>query len=91
MTTTILFALMLKCPLFCPCASASDCDADQVCGDLRLCSPACTSDQECPGKSVCPDHLGYCGIPCWKDQHCGLATDAVCGDSGFCEGPVPPT
>jgi hypothetical protein len=98
----------IPCPFFRPCLNDAECRADAggsvcevstgargpaCCVGMRVCMPACTSDQSCRVGEAC-DPSGHCGPKtCQRDGDCpahfacaGTCVRRSCSGDGDCPG-----
>lgn len=67
------------------CSNNSDCSIGYKCIDSTYCARSCSSNLECPGKSICDNSTNVCKLAeCKTDSDCSQLTQTCNTSTGTC-------
>lgn len=67
------------------CSNDSDCSIGYKCIDSTYCARSCSSNLECPGKSICDNTANVCKLAeCKTDSDCSQLTQTCNTSTGTC-------
>lgn len=67
------------------CSNDSDCSIGYKCFDSTYCAKSCSSNLECPGKSICDNTTNVCKLAeCKTDSDCSQLTQTCNTSTGTC-------